>query len=226
MTYSPLERDFYLPGAEVVAPLLLGHFLLRQIDGEWGGGEIVETEAYLTDDPSCHAYRRETPRNRVMWGEHGHAYVFKIYRAYRCVNAVCRPKGIAEAVLVRAVEPTIGVEAMRKLRPVPRDVELTNGPSKLCIAQDIGMDLNGADLTDASSSLIIAANPNRDQFVADRSPIIQTTRIGLTFAADWPLRWILSSSKSVSKRGVETPWPDGIAPASSKPSKEKPVENR
>lgn len=209
---QPLARDFYLPGAEVVAPLLLGHFLLRRVEDEWVGGEIVETEAYLTDDPACHAYRRETARNRAMWGEHGHAYVFKIYGNYRCVNAVCRPKGFAEAVLIRAVEPTIGLEYMRQLRPVARDLDLTNGPSKLCIAQNIGSDLNEADITDESSGLIIAVNPNREKFLAERGPLVQTTRIGLSFAADWPLRWILAGSKSVSKRGVETGWPDGVAP--------------
>lgn len=210
MQFQPLERDFYLPGAEVVAPLLLGHFLLRRVEEEWVGGEIVETEAYLTDDPACHAYRRETARNHAMWGEHGHAYVFKIYGGYRCVNAVCRPRGFAEAVLIRAVEPSVGLEQMRELRPVARDIELTNGPSKLCIAQDIGLELNGADVT--NSDLIIARNPGCEEFLASRGPTVQTTRIGLSQAADWPLRWLLSGSKSVSKRGIESPWPDGIAP--------------
>ena len=210
--FQPLERDFYLPGAEVVAPLLLGHFLLRRVDGEWLGGEIVETEAYLTDDPACHAYRRETPRNRAMWGEHGHAYVYKIYGGYLCFNAVCRREGIAEAVLVRGVEPTFGLDKMCELRSVARDIDLTNGPSKLCIAQSIGFDLNGADLCSAQSDLIIALNPRREEFLALRGPIIQTTRIGLTRAADWPLRWIVSGSKSVSRRGKESGWPDGIAP--------------
>lgn len=210
MQFQPLPREFYRPGAEVVAPLLLGHFLLRRVENQWLGGEIVETEAYLTDDPACHAYRRETARNRAMWGDCGHAYVFKIYGNYRCVNAVCRPKGFAEAVLVRAVEPTFGLEQMRENRIVARDVELTNGPSKLCIAQNIGFDLNEADLT--NSDLIIAHNPNREEFLKSRGPTIQTTRIGLSLAADWPLRWILSGSKSVSRRGLESSWPDGIAP--------------
>ncbi len=210
MQFQPLPRDFYLPGAEVVAPLLLGHFLLRRVENKWLGGEIVETEAYLTDDPACHAYRRETARNRAMWGEAGRAYVFKIYGNYRCVNAVCRQKGFAEAVLIRAVEPSFGLDKMRELRPVARDVDLTNGPSKLCIAQNIGFELNEADLSD--SDLIIALNPNREEFLKSRGPTIQTTRIGLSFAADWPLRWILAGSKLVSRRGIESNWPDGIAP--------------
>lgn len=209
--FQPLERDFFLPGAEVVAPLLLGHFLLRRVEDQWLGGEIVETEAYLTDDPACHAYRRETPRNRAMWGEPGFAYVYKIYGGYLCFNAVCRRAGVAEAVLVRAVEPAFGLDQMRERRSVARDVELSNGPSKLCIAQSIGFDLNGADLCSTESELIIARNPKRDEFLSSRGPTIQTTRIGLTRAADWPLRWILGGSKSVSKRGKESEWPDGIA---------------
>ncbi len=209
--FQPLPRDFYLPGAEVVAPRLLGHFLFRRVDGEWLGGEIVETEAYLTEDPACHAYRRQTPRNRAMWGEHGHAYVYKIYGNYCCFNAVCRPQGFAEAVLVRAVEPAFGLDKMRELRPVARDLELSNGPSKLCIAQSIGFDLNESDLCSSESDLIIASNPKREEFLGSRSPMIQTTRIGLTQAADWPLRWILAGSKSVSKRGRESEWPDGVA---------------
>jgi len=209
---SPLPRALYVQGAEIVAPLLLGHFLLRRMEGEWVGGEIVETEAYLTDDPACHAYKRETARNRVMWGEAGRAYVFKIYGGYRCVNAVCRPRGWAEAVLIRAIEPSFGLCKMRELRPVARDVELTNGPSKLCIAQSIGFEFNGADLCDIHSDLIIAANPNRADFLAARGEVVQTTRIGLSFAADWPLRWLVNGSKSVSKRGQASDWPDGIAP--------------
>ena len=209
--FQPFEREFYLSGAEVVAPLLLGHFLLRCVEHEWLGGEIVETEAYLTQDPACHAYKRETPRNRAMWGEPGLAYVYKIYGNYLCFNAVCRPRGFAEAVLVRAVEPMFGLGKMRELRPVTRDVELSNGPSKLCIAQSIGFDLNGRDLCSSESDLIIARNPNREEFLKNRSPMIQTTRIGLTQAADWPLRWILAGSKSVSKRGKQSEWPDGIA---------------
>ncbi len=208
--FQPLPHDSYLPGAEVVAPLLLGQFLLRRVGEQWLGGEIVETEAYLTDDPACHAYRRETPRNRAMWGDCGRAYVFNIYGGYRCVNAVCRPPGLAEAVLVRAIEPRFGLDTMRANRPVARDVELTNGPSKLCIAQGIGLDLNGADLSD--SDLLIAQNPARAEFLDSRGPLVQTTRVGLSFAADWPLRWILGGSKSISRRGVETSWPDGITP--------------
>ena len=204
----PLPHEFYAPTADVVAPALLGHFLLRRVGEVWLGGEIVETEAYLVGDPACHAYVRQTARNRVMWGEFGHAYVFKIYGGYFCFNAVCQPAGRAEAVLIRAIEPRFGLEQMRELRPGKSDRELTNGPSKLCIALHISSADNGADLAD--SDLILARNPDRDEFLNRSAPTIQTTRIGLTRAADWPLRWILGGSKSVSRRGVAASWPEGV----------------
>lgn len=210
MNFTPLPRDFFRPTADVVAPALLGHLLMRRFDGVWMGGEIVETEAYLVDDPACHAYVRETPRNRVMWGEYGFAYVFKIYGGYHCFNAVCRPKGRAEAVLIRAVEPRFGVEKMRELRAVAKDRELTNGPSKLCLALGIGSDDNGADLCARDGALMLADNPERDAFLQTRAPMIQTTRIGLSKGVEWPLRWILRGSKSVSRRGETADWPAGV----------------
>jgi DNA-3-methyladenine glycosylase len=216
MNFEALPRDFYQGSAAQVAPELLGHFLLHRVDEEWVGGEIVETEAYLSDDPACHAYVRETPRNRVMWGEHGYAYVFRIYGAYYCVNAVCQPKGVAEAVLIRAVEPRFGLPTMETLRPVAKLRDLTNGPSKLCISMGIGAADNGLDLTDAHSPLIIARNPARDAFLEKQGSVVQTTRIGLTRAADWPLRWILAGSTAISRRGLPAIWPEGITTSANK----------
>ena len=210
MNFTPLPRDFFRPTADVVAPELLGHLLVRRVGGVWMGGEIVETEAYLVDDPACHAYVRETPRNRVMWGEYGFAYVFKIYSGYCCFNAVCRPAGRAEAVLIRAIEPRFGLEKMRELRPDKSDRELTNGPSKLCLALGISRDDNGTDISAPDAPLMLADNPERDAFLQMRAPQVQTTRIGLTRGADWPLRWILRGSKSVSKPGDAAEWPMGL----------------
>ncbi|HEX8464883.1 MAG TPA: DNA-3-methyladenine glycosylase [Abditibacterium sp.] len=206
--FEPLPRQFYAPSADEVAPDLLGHFLLRRVENQWLGGEIVETEAYLQNDPACHAYVRETPRNRVMWGDFGFAYVFRIYGGYFCINAVCQAKGIAEAVLIRAIEPRFGLETMQSLRPVAKERDLTNGPSKLCIALGIAGAQNGLDMSSGESDLIIARNPDRDIFLENRAPRVQTTRIGLTRAANWPLRWYLGGSKAVSRRGVahEGPW--------------------
>jgi DNA-3-methyladenine glycosylase len=200
MDFQPLEREFYALSAEIVSPALLGHYLLRRIEGQWVGGEIVETEAYTVGDPACHAYVRQSKRNASMFGEMGKAYVYRIYGAYFCFNAVCCEEGVAEAVLVRAIESTFGVGTMRELRPVKRDCDLTNGPSKLCIAQAVNLDLDGVDICDINSPLIIARNPNHEEFLEERSPLMQTTRIGITKAADWPFRWFLGGSKFVSVR--------------------------
>jgi DNA-3-methyladenine glycosylase len=203
--FEPLNRAFYEPAADSVASQLLGHYLLRRTSEGWLGGLIVETEAYLTDDPACHAYRRETPRNRAMWGENGKAYVYQIYGAYFCFNAVCRPAGIAEAVLVRGVHPSHGLELMRRFRPVRLDRDLTNGPGKLCAAMHINRELDEVDLCDPDSPLVIGRNPLRDVFVEEQGPQITTTRIGITQAADWPLRYYLNRDAWVSKRAANQP---------------------
>lgn len=200
MDFSPLSREFYEPSAKVVAPLLLGHYLLRRTEKGLCGGEIVETEAYLTDDPACHAYKRETPRNRAMWGQEGRSYVYLIYGYHFCFNAVCQPKGIAEAVLIRAIEPTFGIEILKENRSVPRERDLTNGPAKFCAAMQIDRALDGVDLCDAEGPLFIARNPKRDEFIKQNGPLITTTRIGITQATDWPLRFYVDGSVYVSRR--------------------------
>lgn len=198
--FASLPREFYKPSADIVAPLLLGHFLLRQTEHGICGGEIVETEAYLTDDPACHAYRRETPRNKAMWGEHGRAYVYQIYGAYFCINAVCRPRGVAEAVLVRAVRPSFGTEILQANRTVEKERDLTNGPGKLCAAMQIDRALDGLDLCESSSPIWIARNPQQADFLQTGGPVVTTTRIGITQAADWPLRFYLENDACVSRR--------------------------
>ena len=200
MYFSPLPREFYEPSAALVATALLGHYLIRRTPDGICGGVIVETEAYLANDPACHAYKRETPRNRAMWGEAGHAYIYLIYGYHFCFNAVCRPKGIAEAVLVRAIEPTFGIEAMRSQRKAKTDRDLTNGPAKLCAAMNITRELDEVDICNSTSPLFIAQNPQRDEFCDSSGPLITTTRIGITQAADWPLRFYFDGSKFVSKR--------------------------
>lgn len=200
MNFVPLPRDFYTPTADIVAPALLGHYLLRRTPEGICGGVIVETEAYITNDPACHAYVRETPRNRSMWGEAGSAYVYRIYGAYYCFNAVCCPSGIAEAVLVRAVEAQWGMEEMREHRPTERDRDLTNGPGKLCDAMQIDLTLDGFDICDTASPLFIASNSQREALLQSQGPMVTTTRIGITRAADWPLRFYLDGSAWVSRR--------------------------
>lgn len=198
---TPLPASFYGRSAGFVAPKLLGHFLLRRKpDGTWAGGPIVETEAYLANDPACHGYRRETPRNRSMYGPPGRAYVYFIYGNYFCCNAVCAPSGVAEAVLIRALEPMFDAGWMRENRPVPSSRDLANGPAKLCLALQIERGWDGVDLSAPSSGLIIARNPGVREFRRERGPLITTTRIGLSVAADLPLRFYLEGSDGVSKR--------------------------
>lgn len=196
---NPLAEEFFLPSAEAVAPLLLGHWLVRNTPSGMSGGVIVETEAYLAHDPACHGYTRETARNRAMYGPAGRAYVYFIYGNHWCFNAVCRPAGVAEAVLVRAIEPVAGLEWMRTNRRVASAVDLTNGPAKFCAALKIDRSLDAVNLCDRESPIFIAKNPGREQLLATLGPITTTTRVGITKAADWPLRFYLGGSPYVSR---------------------------
>jgi DNA-3-methyladenine glycosylase len=139
----------------------------------------------------------------MMWGQHGRAYVYLIYGMHYCFNAVCRPPGVAEAVLVRAVEPVGGEDLMRSRRPVVPRRELTSGPAKLCDAMDIDRSHDGLDLCSPASPLFIARNPAVDHFRATHGPIVTTTRIGITRAADLPLRFYLEGSLFVSRRSAQ-----------------------
>ncbi len=197
---NPLPRGFYEPAADAVAPRLLGHWLMRRTPRGWCGGPIVETEAYLWDDPACHAAPGLRPRNRVMFGAPGHGYVYFIYGAHYCVNAVCRPAGTGEAVLIRAIEPLFKSEILSDYRPGALPAALTNGPAKLCEAMGIDRKLDGVDLCDATSPLVIARNPDWKQFMTDHGPIVITTRVGITKAAHLPLRFYLENSRFVSRR--------------------------
>jgi DNA-3-methyladenine glycosylase len=199
---KPLPRRFYAPSAQVVAPALLGHWLVRNTPDGLCGGPIVETEAYLVGDPACHGAPGPTARNQVMFGPPGHAYVYFIYGNHYCVNVVCQPPGTAEAVLIRAIEPALGEDLMLKLRPVAVARDLTSGPGKLCLAMAIDRSLDGADLCDAASPLFVARNPAMQNFLRARGPVVTTTRIGLTKAAHLPLRFYLGGSAYVSRKQV------------------------
>jgi DNA-3-methyladenine glycosylase len=197
---APLPRSFYAPVADVVAPKLLGQLLIRNTPAGPCGGPIVETEAYLTDDPACHAFNGETTRTRVMWGPPGFSYVYFIYGNHWCFNVVCRPAGTAEAVLIRALEPTIGLEQMQSRRQVRAPRDLTNGPGKLCAAMGIDRAFDGVDLCDVNSPLFIARNPALKTFLRRRGPLVTTTRVGIVKAATLPLRFYLAGSEFVSRR--------------------------
>lgn len=197
---SPLSETFFQPSADAVAPLLLGHWLIRLGPDGPCGGPIVEAEAYLRNDPACHAFVGQTARNRAMWGAPGRAYVYLIYGCHFCVNAVCCPPGVAEAVLIRAIEPVVGAEFMRKNRRVETSRELTNGPAKLCAAMNIDRSLDGITLCAGGSPLSITADPKIEQFREERGPLVTATRVGVGKAAHLPLRFYLAGSPFVSQR--------------------------
>ena len=185
--------SFYDRPTELVARELLGAVLeCTTVDGT-ASGRIVETEAYLgPDDPACHAVAGRTERTWHLHGPPGIAYIYFIYGAHWCFNAVTREEGHGSAVLVRAVEPVRGVELMRRRRGmVRRDIDLTNGPGKLCQALGITGALDGARL-DRGALRILVGEPLPD------ADVDVTARVGITKAADWPLRWVVRGNPYVS----------------------------
>lgn len=196
----PLPRRFFSPPADVVAPRLLGHFLIRHTPAGPAGGPIVEVEAYLQNDPACHAFPGETVRNHSMFDSPGRGYVYLIYGIHHCVNAVCHRKGVGEAVLIRALAVEFGEDWIKTQRTARSRCELTNGPAKLCAALGITRELDGVDLCDSESPLFIARNSRRNSFLKTFGPTVASARIGITKAADLPLRFHLESSEFVSHR--------------------------
>lgn len=196
-----LTRTFFEAPPEQVAPRLLGKVLAHFSAAGVMAGRIVEAEAYLgphnnPPDPAAHSHRGPTPRNRVLFGPAGHAYVYAIYGRYFCMNVSCEVEGRAGCVLLRALEPLAGAEGMVANRGLGRDAaprELTSGPSRLC--QALGLTRaahNGLDLLDSESPLQVFD----DGFQV--AEVLVTPRIGLHVAVDWPLRFALPEHKCVS----------------------------
>ena len=181
-----LERDFFARPVHEVAPELIGVTLL--VDGV--GGRIVELEAYDQDDPASHGYRGRTPRNAAMFGEAGHAYVYRSYGVHWCLNFVCERPGRADAVLIRALEPTHGIAAMQSRRGVDTVRSLCSGPGKLCQALGVTREHDGLPLDRPPFALY-----ERDE----TPPIVTGPRIGITKATEVAWRYGLAGSRFVSR---------------------------
>ena len=191
---NPLSREFYRRDTVRAARAMIGMYLVR--DGAEGraAGRIVETEAYLSEgDPACHAHRGPTRRNGSMFGPPGHAYVYLIYGVHRCFNAVTRPAGVGEAVLVRALEPVEGVELMERRRGTSDLRQLCSGPGKLVQALGIGPEDDGCDLLEGRLRILA---PER----RPRPRIACGPRIGITKAAELELRFTWAESPFLSRR--------------------------
>jgi DNA-3-methyladenine glycosylase len=186
---TALGRDFFDRSVHDVARELIGCTLLHG----GSGGVIVETESYDEDDPACHGYNGPTPRNEVLFGPPGIAYVYFSYGVHNLLNAVCEPRGRAAAVLLRALEPTIGVEAMvrRRGRSAPR--ELCSGPGKLTQALGVGLDANGLSLSSPPFEVRGREGAWRDV------EIVIGPRVGITRAADYPWRFCAAGSEHLSR---------------------------
>ena len=190
-----LERAFFERPATEVAPELLGALIVREIDGQRMRAVVVETEAYQgMEDKACHASRGKTKRNAVMFGEAGHAYVYFTYGMHWMLNVVCDDTDQPAAVLIRALAPLDGLEAMRARRE--RDFGKPgwlNGPAKLCQALGIDGVLNGADVCDKANGLWFEKG-----FDLKADLVKQSARIGIGYATEpWlslPWRWYVDSS--------------------------------
>ena len=182
-----LPRSFFDRSVHAVARDLIGCRLF--FDGV--GGTVVETESYERDDPACHAYVGLTDRTEVLFGPPGRAYVYLSYGIHSLLNFVAEPEGEAAAALIRALEPTAGLEAMRARRGERPDRELCSGPGKLTEALGIGLDSNGAELDRSPFLLLPPQGPP--------PAVVTGPRIGITKAVERPWRFCAAGSPFVSK---------------------------
>ena len=181
-----LTRKFFARSVHDVAPDLIGATLL--VDGV--GGIIVEVEAYHHTEPAAHSFNGPTPRNMVMFGPPGFLYVYRSYGIHWCMNFVCEKEGSASAVLIRAIEPTHGIPAMRRRRGLHDERMLSSGPGKLCEAMAVTGKHNGLALD--TPPIAIYARTRKPE-------IVSGIRIGITKAVELPWRYGLKGSKFMSK---------------------------
>lgn len=177
---------FFDRSVHAVAPDLIGATLMVGS----AGGVIVEVEAYHHTDPAAHSYGGQTERNAVMFGPPGFAYVYRSYGIHWCLNFVCEAEGSASAVLIRAIEPTQGLAAMRRRRGLPEARDLCSGPGKLCEALGVTIKHNGRPLDRAPFELRARVG---------KPDIVAGPRIGISKAVEAPWRYGLKGSKFLSK---------------------------
>jgi DNA-3-methyladenine glycosylase len=191
---ATLATSFYARPTAEVARRLLGHLLVSDIGGRRTVGRIVETEAYVgPHDPACHAYgHRRTPRTEPLYGPPGTAYVYFTYGMHWCLNAVTERRDYPAAALIRALEPVEGMSVMRRRRGAVADRELCAGPARLCEALGISGAQNGISLVDATVLRVVRDSGRRRE-------VVVTPRVGITQAADWPLRFVLAGSPWASR---------------------------
>lgn len=197
---KPLPAAFYSRSTVELARDLLGAVLIHDAPEGLAAGRIVETEAYLRDDPACHASRGPTPRNRAMFGPPGRSYTYLIYGMYHCFNVVSAPRGIGEAVLIRALEPLAGLPLMETRRGTDKPRALCSGPGKLVIAMGMAGLPNESDLRKGPVRILPPESfPWSAAGGADPRNIKVTTRIGITQAAHLPLRFYLEGNPYISR---------------------------
>ncbi len=185
-----MVRDWFERDADLVAPLLLNKLIVSTVGGTCTVGRIVEVEAYREDDPASHTFAGPTPRNAAMFGPPGHLYVYLSYGLHHCANVVTAADGAGHAVLLRAIDPVAGIEVMRRRRPGRRDVELADGPGKLCRALGITGEQYGTDLCDDGAPVRIV-----DDGTPPPERPLAGPRVGITKAVDRPWRFRLPTER-------------------------------
>lgn len=193
---TPLARNFFRRHPAEVAPQLLGKLLVRQLEGEVICGRIVETEAYCSTDPASHSFRGRTERNKAMFGEVGHAYIYFIHGLHYCLNVSARLDTDAGGVLIRALEPLQGVAIMQQLRRRTALRDLASGPAKLSQALAVDKSLYGCDMTQPGP-LYLAAEHNTDS--TQNQVVSATGRIGVSQATEVLWRFVLSDHYCLSR---------------------------
>ena len=190
------KSEFLRNPFEVATEVLLGSYLCSNIGGEFSAGKITELEVYIgAEDKACHAYlNRKTPRNAVMFEAGGLAYVYFVYGMHHQFNVVVSPQGVADAILIRSLEPVAGLEIMQKRRNNTKISNLTTGPGKLCQALGITREQNAIDLTEN----LLWISPR-----TETPKIITSKRIGIDYAEEYkdkPWRFLIADNKFISKK--------------------------